>query len=521
MDPKAWDAVGSDDGESQPDDLPNEAAPVARQANLAVQHLVPHAATCPTIVCRRGVLCAVQRRHIDYVRLRLPEGSTDIVQRVAVAAGKNAPPRKTYMALFEQFTSAVTSTSVPGRAVMAKITGHESHTHIAEKLVLMASAMHFGTRYFLHAVIASLYGAIKRKDMRPQHAWTFFASDSTTLPVGTLAWSSKSRGPEHATGCVSSFRPDEAEDNVTEASAQAKIHQSSLAYAFLMHPSRGPSLLLVVPVVLPLQVTDCGVAEVAYTAWEESMSCEHLRDLCSEAETSSTFMSMDRDAANVRGHREWEARHPEDEHQRSRCYAHCLWTVVGDIFMIVPGLLSGIVSVNMSTRSGAHWKLVRQTAEDVIYYSLQHVDADLPVCFGVFERAYRDAVFDKCISDTVVGKLRKDKLKELLPCSLRSEWIPFYKRGVVTDEDKRAHARELRDELLPKRIASLRRQRWLTSLGPLKELSLLGNTCNLLDRILKHFYIRARKKPDVDMVPSREVVFWTAGGCIHPRNNCC
>ena len=169
------------------------------------------------------------------------------------------------------------------------------------------------------------------------------------------------------------------------------------------------------------------------------------------------------------------------------------------MFKCCDGLISGIVSLDMATRNGSQWRLFVQTFEDVVEASLEEVDCDPPEFIGP-EAEYRDVVFDSLLPNTPAGKVRKTVLKGLIRSILRSKVIRFYTRGGGPSK-RRAHARKLTKALLPSRLGTLRRQRWLTTVRPVKAAALLAACFNLLDRVLFHFYRRSRKMRDLPMAP--------------------
>ena len=171
---------------------------------------------------------------------------------------------------------------------------------------------------------------------------------------------------------------------VKEARPRAKIHQSSLTLAFWLRMPDDTDVLQVLPVVLPLAVTDTGKAEATYTVWEEAMAIEQFNDITEAASSSYSFFSMGRDSSNIKADREWDVVE-KNEHHRDGCYSHCLFTVTGAVFGAAPGALSGLVSLDMSTRRGSHWELCKETLIDIVVASTTVVDGDPPVGGGARE----------------------------------------------------------------------------------------------------------------------------------------
>ena len=210
----------------------------------------------------------------------------------------------------------------------------------------------------------------------------FFSSDSTTLPIGKLAWSTSSRDDD-AQADLTLYKPDDDAHDVEEAGPRAKIHQSDACIALLITRSDGSHTLLILPFVSPLQVTDSGKAETARVAWSESLRIEFFEEVSELAASSYDFFSMDRDSANVKGHRGWEGSAPTRTHHRGPCYSHCFFTIAGSVWHCCDGLVSGVISVNLGTRSGSHWKILKTSLKDTILSLLDPVDGDPPELTGL------------------------------------------------------------------------------------------------------------------------------------------
>jgi len=256
--------------------------------------------------------------------------------------------------------------------------------------------------------------------------------------------------------------------------------------------------------VVPLQLTDKGTADACYCVWQETMETEVLDDVTAVSEDTTTYFSMDRDASNIKSDRQWATDTPDENHHRDGCYCHCLFTVSGGAFNSVPGLISGLVALDMATRSGCSYKTFRDVLVDVIFASVMPVDADPPVGGGDYFE-FLLPVLDTFLSDPASYKQRQD-LEKLIRSDIRLEHIIFYKRGGATPEEIWQFSKDLATGILPRRIGTLRRQRWLTTTRPLKETGLLGCCFHLLDRVLFHFFRRMRGMAQLSMAPRVHVV---------------
>ena len=143
---------------------------------------------------------------------------------------------------------------------------------------------------------------------------------------------------------------------------------------------------------------------------------------------------------------------------------------------------------------------------DVVYWSLDVVDGDMPLIRGEW-LDLRDALIDAFIPMGSVDAIsRREKLKNMIQSNPQRKWITVYRRGGMSERDKWAFAEEFADNALPRRLGTLKRQRWLTSTRPIQEVAFLGGTFDLLDRILLHWYRRIRGLKPLPMLPDRDPV---------------
>jgi len=112
-------------------------------------------------------------------------------------------------------------------------------------------------------------------------------------------------------------------------------------------------------------------------------------------------------------------------------------------------------------------------------------------------------VLDICLPRGEQGACRRAKIEALWKSDPRRVWISLFKLGGASEVDITEWAQDVADQMLPGRISSVRRQRWLTSVRPVRELTLLS-AFGLLDAMLELFYARCRGKPAPDLTPARE-----------------
>jgi len=171
-----------------------------------------------------------------------------------------------------------------------------------------------------------------------------------------------------------------ADADVLEERPRVKIHQSSLCIAFFYtQVESNEDILLVLPMVAPLQVTDTGHAESAVAAWSETLYMDKYDEVKAFADVSYTMASMDRDAANIKGFRCWAATNTGDVNHRSGCIEHCLFTVSGGMFLVTEWLVSGTIALDMATRSGSHYKKLKNSLVDVLKARCKPINGEPPV----------------------------------------------------------------------------------------------------------------------------------------------
>ena len=182
-----------------------------------------------------------------------------------------------------------------------------------------------------------------------------------------------------------------------------------------------------------------------------------------------------------------------------------LFTVSGSVFKSISFLISGLISMDMATRHGAAWRLFKLCLVETIVTSVTVLDVAPPVASGP-QDDYLDEVLRRFLPGDGENEQRRIKIKGMLRSDLQSERIFIYKVGGMTPNEVRAWAEKLADELLPTRLGSVKRQRWLTTAKPVSQSALLGVCYNLLERTLYPFVRRAAGKTARPLEPAADAV---------------
>jgi hypothetical protein len=148
--------------------------------------------------------------------------------------------------------------------------------------------------------------------------------------------------------------------------------------------------------------------------------------------------------------------------------------------------------------SGATGRL-RQAIAEVIESSIEIVASDPPA----EPQEHTKALLDLCMSHSESGATLKAVLRRHLHGKLSEDKIPFYTKA--RNPNKKKFAQFLAKRLLPTRIIIFARNRWLTTLAPLRTLALLDTVHNLLRRSVPlwveklkkggHASLKVKKKP--------------------------
>jgi len=304
---------------------------------------------------------------------------------------------------------------------------------------------------------------------------------------------------------VTSYILQPKSDTVVEVRPTAKINQSHLVLAFLLRQAEGEHILVLVPVAVPLQITDRGKTECNYTAWDQAVFIPGWDVLVSLAEQTYDWWSMDRDVTNIRGASAWELSHFEEKgvFHRGGCYSHNAFIVNGHLFKTVPFLVSGLIAVDLSTRNGSMWRLFFLCLVEVLLASVTVLETVAPGLSGAVQE-YRDACLRTLLPGTGIAAQRRALLQKNLPSDWESESIYLYILGGMAMQELSAWAHGAADALLHCRVGSIRRQRWMTANAPVARVGLLCAAHNLFERTAWLFARRAQGKAAMAPKPATE-----------------
>jgi len=216
--------------------------------------------------------------------------------------------------------------SIPTRTGIADLCGMKTATHVAEDLNFVAAALHFGQFAWLASITAHLEGAVCRGDVALHSLLYFFGTDTTTLPIGDLVWDPDHRLPECARQ-IALWTGEPVEAPVHEKNPRAKIHQSYFTVVCVLR-AFGRHVAMIIPVLLPLQISDHGNAEALLHCWQECLNVPMITDLEKYAEVTYSTFCQDSEGANKKSSRAYEALRPKVIHDRIPCFSHFAYIIV-------------------------------------------------------------------------------------------------------------------------------------------------------------------------------------------------
>jgi len=165
---------------------------------------------------------------------------------------------------------------------------------------------------------------------------------------------------------------------------------------------------------------------------------------------------------------------------------------VGKSYEPIPEAVSGMVHFVLAQRGSRAFAKLVEVAVEILAHSVEIEDGgwlpdeDSAVC------EVRDRLLNLCLPDTVAGKIRMLRLQVYITSDIREDRAIFYNSGPRVTP--RGWAKRVCRDLLPAPLPMFRRQRWLTSLEPVKETCLVAGTFNLLHRAVPRWLVSLQGK---------------------------
>ena len=111
---------------------------------------------------RRQAIAGVHQEDSNLRTIVIPNLGTAVLQRVGAALALGQDRNSAYQPLLDEFCSTSTSSSLPGRKLMARLVGEKSHGRIAEKLETIVASQYFGSRVWAQSTLAAILGGLQR-----------------------------------------------------------------------------------------------------------------------------------------------------------------------------------------------------------------------------------------------------------------------------------------------------------------------------------------------------------------------
>ena len=179
-------------------------------------------------------------------------------------------------------------------------------------------------------------------------------------------------------------------------------------------------------------------------------------------------------------------------HFRAACYIHMLNTVINHSYFPITWDISGIIATSLASHETGATKALREAIADVVKSSL-HIRKAPPPTTSSPDSRYRDQFLDFVLDgDSDCEARRKLELRLLLHSDITAEKMYFYSEDEV---DTDALASNLASLLLPHAVSLIRRQRWFTSLQPLKEVLLCEGVHGIFHRAVPAWVQKMGQRP--------------------------
>lgn len=398
-------------------------------------------------------------------------------------------------AFIDHFMSGETHRYVGSNVIEASMVSFP-RTHLPEEVQALASFVHFACRGWAASLFSHLLTEISSQEVAPISAiWTFM-SDETSLPLTAQIWTSQRMSPDEASW---QHVPGRRRAEKVEQDAAVKIIQSEFSVCLLFRVVKTQRLVAWhIPFPCPLQCADHASAETLLAAWREVVATPLWEDVRQAFLGGIALLTLDRASSNIKAARAWKAIAPPGPgHLQLRlpCEAHICHTVCGRTYAPVDSTISGVIAFTLALKPGGALTLFKRELQSVLLASVRLVTAPAPDDNHPWSLR-RDALLNLTLPlDSLVGLSRKAALRRLLTSDIRQEHIEWYNPAGATAGEISRWASEVAENLMPCAPATFSRTRWLGSVQPVAEVTLLACTHNLAARTIVRFYRAMAGKP--------------------------
>ena len=435
-----------------------------------------------------------------------------LVQR-PITSKDVASSDKTMPALVENCMGPLPRNSMTIEAE-AKLLGI-SRSALPEKVEELASMTYCCGRLLLEGVASHFRAQIEQGKLEPLCECSLQIFDETPMPLRVNEHSAQGSKATSSDAIVpySGLRQHR---RALRTTTTTKLLQVERAEAFVVRDVVSKKFLCVVlPQAVPvLPMAQC-VGETLWTAIEHRLSwspvwlqfCELFKfqaglSVCDGASSNGRYeaavlQSMLSRRKSDRAAGKTKAR------LRLFCEVHMLSTIVGRSYAALTSEISGLISLCLASRASGAIAMLRHALTDIIQSSVVVHKCSPPLeCHPRLA-----AVLDVCLPHTSAGEVRKHTLRRLLTGNISLDVIDLC--TLAQDPAICSYAESLSEALLPGTIGMFARHRWLTTLGPLKTVTLIDNVHHLLRRAGPLWIAYMRGKPRMparfaqdDLIPS-------------------
>ena len=399
--------------------------------------------------------------------------------------------------LFGHFFSTTAPPTLPLAAVADKV--QLPRATYTRRLCQSAAAVHFGTGAWIAslfsylrmlsargAVILSTCMQLTELDETPLYHRAAFQQEEPPPPIeGDPA----GQQLEH----VRAQQQSGADAETVKVAQTCKIVQGRCHWLALLYVCATKRWQFwVIPLTAPLHVVDRPTGETLKGTVDQWWEVPMLEEAQADFKQTFDIYTADKAETNNRaiyGRKICTSLPP----LREPCSAHITSTSQSRSCKGVDEQISGIISTSLSMKPGNALQKFRRQLFLVVYYSVVIVDAPAPPDDSPGRQRFA-ALLDAVIpSDSVKALKRRHELWLLFTSNTCEERIVFHNPGLLVG--RWAWATRVAHALLPKKVPVFQRHRWLNSLCPLSEYSLLFGVHNLGQRTVPRWLLALKDKP--------------------------
>ncbi len=419
-------------------------------------------------------------------QLLRPENANDCMRQIVAALHRPLPekPDDDVTRLLDNCLGHLPRGSMTVQAE-AKLLGLD-RTKLPDLIEEMAAMTYFCNSLVLDGLASNISAKIEADELEPVCVIHFHAFDETPMPlrVGEKFVASTASS---STAIVAHVAPSRRHRRTTTTTKLLQVEQTE---AFMVRSKKtseymcifAPHAVPVLPMAECKGETLCQALEhrlalsPVWQAFAAKFDLQIALSLCDGASSNKRYeagmlaLLPSKTVERLTGKRKTKTR------LRMLCVVHMLSNVVGRVYSALSTEISGMIALCLASRASGAISQLRRALVDTIKASVL-----IQKCEPATEPSPRlVALLDLCIPHTGSGAVHKYTLLRVITGDIESDDIIWCTTADKPDVDE--YSETFVEAVLPGSIGMFARHRWLTTISPLKLVTLLDNLHHLLRR---------------------------------------